>query len=694
MCEVGDRLAGYQRLRPGSRGPRLAPHQNAGELLTTAPGVYIAQPEGEAVAHQIFLRGFDAEHGQDIELTVGGVPINQPSHIHGQGYADLNFIIPEVVRSLRVTEGVYDPRQGDFAVAGSIDFDLGVRRARLPARAPATARSTPSASRCCGRRAARPRRPSARRYVRAATASARTAARSSRQRDGAVRLRLPPDVRGLLHVAGLRRRAPGSPACCAATTSTPGASASTTPIPTRRRNAQSALRARAQACAATLDAATSDGARTSLALWLRLHRLPAARELHRLLERSQRQPEWVGRGDLIEQGNRDDMGVGAARFAPHAALRARPSWLAGTFELGRDLRHDIVEQAQNLLQPPQNETWDRRVDAAIRGDRHRRLRRPRPALHALPAPARRRARRRPLLRRRRSARELHRRASTRQTHLVGFRRTAIGVAAGPRVTLEVESARAGSSSRRPTARATARRRRACSRRARTAPFAKVRSAEGGVRAKPPAGRSPAGSRRRLSRPSCQRDLAFDPGEARWSGSARPAARGAPSRVDARPLPWLAARVASPTSTRRSTRRRRHRRGTRRRPIPGQLLPYVPPHRLSRRRSASSGRLGRSGGLGGRGRLGSACRAAARPLPYGEASPAIATLDLRASSVAWFTSSASKSDEHHQPRYAASEYAFVSDWGKQRTRRTCRRATSRPARPSRRCQRSLHSRRAL
>src|SRR5262249_27749090 len=104
------------------------PRQSASDLLASAPGIYVSKPEGDAVAQEIFLRGFDASHGQDIELGVGVVPLNQPSHLHGQGYADTNFIIPEVVRSLRVTEGVYDPRQGDFAVAGSVNFDLGVAK--------------------------------------------------------------------------------------------------------------------------------------------------------------------------------------------------------------------------------------------------------------------------------------------------------------------------------------------------------------------------------------------------------------------------------------------------------------------------------------------------------------------------------------------------------------------------------------
>ncbi len=104
-----------------------APHHEGVDVLRAAPGLYMGRPEGGAVAHRYMLRGFDSEHGQDIEFRVGGIPINLPSHIHGQGYADLGFLIANVVQELRVTEGVHDPRQGDFAVAGSIDVKLGMR---------------------------------------------------------------------------------------------------------------------------------------------------------------------------------------------------------------------------------------------------------------------------------------------------------------------------------------------------------------------------------------------------------------------------------------------------------------------------------------------------------------------------------------------------------------------------------------
>lgn len=101
------------------------------ELLRKAPGVYISQHSGQGKGHQIFLRGFDAVHGQDIALSAAGIPINEVSNIHGQGYTDLHFLIPEAILRMRVLEGAYDPRQGDFAVAGSIDFDLGLSRRGL-----------------------------------------------------------------------------------------------------------------------------------------------------------------------------------------------------------------------------------------------------------------------------------------------------------------------------------------------------------------------------------------------------------------------------------------------------------------------------------------------------------------------------------------------------------------------------------
>jgi TonB family protein len=103
-----------------------SPRQQTSEMLSAAPGFFVDHEDGEGIGNDVFLRGFDLDHGSGIEMRVGNVPINIPLHIQGQGYADANFIIPEVVRSIRVLEGPYDPRQGDAAIVGSAYFDLGV----------------------------------------------------------------------------------------------------------------------------------------------------------------------------------------------------------------------------------------------------------------------------------------------------------------------------------------------------------------------------------------------------------------------------------------------------------------------------------------------------------------------------------------------------------------------------------------
>jgi TonB family protein len=112
-----------------------APHRTASDLLLTMPGMVLTQHSGEGKAHQIFLRGFDAVHGQDIELWVGGAPVNEVSNVHGQGYADLHFAMPEVVQKVRGQPGPFDPRQGDFAIAGSVRMDLGLEEPGVFAKA-------------------------------------------------------------------------------------------------------------------------------------------------------------------------------------------------------------------------------------------------------------------------------------------------------------------------------------------------------------------------------------------------------------------------------------------------------------------------------------------------------------------------------------------------------------------------------
>ncbi|HYP90817.1 MAG TPA: TonB-dependent receptor, partial [Polyangiaceae bacterium] len=103
-----------------------SPRQQTSELLSAAPGFFVDHEDGEGFGNDVYLRGFDLEHGSGIEMRVGSVPLNIPTHVQGQGYADANLIIPEVVSQLRVLEGPYDPRQGDAAIVGGAYFDLAV----------------------------------------------------------------------------------------------------------------------------------------------------------------------------------------------------------------------------------------------------------------------------------------------------------------------------------------------------------------------------------------------------------------------------------------------------------------------------------------------------------------------------------------------------------------------------------------
>ena len=104
------------------------PRGNASEMLKLAPGIMLTNTGGEGHAEQVFMRGFDAREGQDIEFSLGGMPINESGNLHGNGYADTHFIIPETVESLRVVEGPFDPRQGNYAVAGSANYELGLEK--------------------------------------------------------------------------------------------------------------------------------------------------------------------------------------------------------------------------------------------------------------------------------------------------------------------------------------------------------------------------------------------------------------------------------------------------------------------------------------------------------------------------------------------------------------------------------------
>ena len=99
------------------------PFTRPAEALEAVPGLVVTQHSGEGKANQYFLRGFNLDHGTDLAITVDGMPVNMRTHGHGQGYADLNFLIPELVKSMRVRKGPYFADEGDFSSAGAIHID-------------------------------------------------------------------------------------------------------------------------------------------------------------------------------------------------------------------------------------------------------------------------------------------------------------------------------------------------------------------------------------------------------------------------------------------------------------------------------------------------------------------------------------------------------------------------------------------
>jgi hypothetical protein len=100
------------------------PVTRPGEILEAAPGLSVTQHSGEGKANQYFLRGFNLDHGTDIAISVDDMPINMRTHAHGQGYADLNFLMPEAINSLDIRKGPFFADVGDFDNAGSLSISL------------------------------------------------------------------------------------------------------------------------------------------------------------------------------------------------------------------------------------------------------------------------------------------------------------------------------------------------------------------------------------------------------------------------------------------------------------------------------------------------------------------------------------------------------------------------------------------
>lgn len=635
---------------------RAAPRQEGAEVLRTAPGLSIGRGEGPAVAHSYMLRGFDASHGQDIEFRVGGIPINQASHLHGQGYADLGFLIGECVRELRVSEGVYDPRQGDFAVAGSIEIELGVEGGERGTRVRFGYGSfdTFKGLVLWAPREADPETFGAVQYTSTDGFGENRRGQGAsgifqhRFGSGSLRLRALGILQGSRsNLAGVVRAddLDAGRVCFHCVY----------PYPTAR--AQNAAASRALLGLFT-EHRGPNGSNGEFGVWLDHANFRIQQNFTGFLERSRTLERVAGRGDLIEQENRArSIGLtGRYRTAPFHPT----SFAHGTVEVGADGRFDTLEQSQNLLDASvRNQTWDQRVNAEVRGldlgawgdlDWHfgHRLR----ARFGLRAD---------LL-----SYDIDDRLGNfaplsrpQDAYIVGFRRSALGVAWGPRASAEVRALpwltfllAYGEGYRSPQARMLED--------GETAPFTKVRSADVGARFDwgPPLRISLGGYATHLSD-----DVAFEAGEGGLERIGATRRVGAIAHLLSRPTEWLlnslsvtfvdATLLEPPPATAGE-------------PDPpfveGQNLPFVPPvvvrADLGMRRALTQ--WTGLGQLRGRAGLGLSFLSP-RPLPYGAFADPVALLDASAA-LDWGPFDLSfELYNLFDKDYAALEYNFPSHW---------------------------------
>src|SRR5262245_66237008 len=103
-----------------SKDLELRPSNTPSDVMRLVPGLIIGQHHGGGKADQILFRGFDSDHGTDFQVSIDGIPVNMPSHAHGQGYADLHWLIPETIDRVEIFKGSYFPHLGHFARSGAI----------------------------------------------------------------------------------------------------------------------------------------------------------------------------------------------------------------------------------------------------------------------------------------------------------------------------------------------------------------------------------------------------------------------------------------------------------------------------------------------------------------------------------------------------------------------------------------------
>ena len=336
-----------------------SPRQQTSEMLSAAPGFFVDHEDGEGLGNDVFLRGFDLEHGSGIEMRLGTIPINIPLHIQGQGYADANFIIPEVVRGVRVLEGPFDPRQGDAAIVGSAYFDLGVPERGYQVRA-----SYGSFRQARVVAIAAPAEADADTFVALSLRRTDGFGQSREGVSGALNAQYGLDLGDHDHLRFVAT-------AYAARSSFPGVVRRDDvdagridfyggyPYYAQGQGAQSSR----VIVGASFDHQVGEGAHFLLAPWFMWTGFRARQNFTGNLESSQIDPTLSGLGDLFETTNREYAAGLSSNFRT-AQMRANDS-IEAVAEPGVYLRWGHTDQAKNLLNPDDLQVWDRRIDATI-----------------------------------------------------------------------------------------------------------------------------------------------------------------------------------------------------------------------------------------------------------------------------------------------------------------------------------------
>ncbi|HYQ16901.1 MAG TPA: TonB-dependent receptor, partial [Polyangiaceae bacterium] len=336
-----------------------SPRQQTSELLSAAPGFFVDHEDGEGFGNDIYLRGFDLDHGSGIEMRAGSVPLNIPTHIQGQGYADANLIIPEVVSQIRVLEGPYDPRQGDAAIVGSAYFDLGVPERGGLVRA---GYGSFNQKRLVGIWAPSSGGPET--FVAASFRDTDGFGQNRAARAGTFNAQYGVDLSDHDH---LRLLAIGR----AARASLPGVARSDDVAAGRIGFYDSypyyaenqSVRANALILGGELRHLSSSGDLWSVAPFVMWTDFRARQNYTGTLQSSRTDPRNFGRGDLFETKNRE-LATGLTAYARRATQSLGTSAALG-IEPGVYLRYGRTQQSKNLLQPEDAAVWDRRLGAGL-----------------------------------------------------------------------------------------------------------------------------------------------------------------------------------------------------------------------------------------------------------------------------------------------------------------------------------------